>query len=141
MEEIQSVPLPGMSRNLLHKSGDDVLPTDDNPYGITVRPAPFWEQPPITPVLPEFGKEVKELDLDDSRDQQTISNDKIVYVQIEQSVDSSDQISNVTYVSTEAEYKQDITADAGGVAVETNLEEGAKLKQDLWSGLSLHLFW
>lgn len=129
MEEIQSVPLPGMSRNLLHKSGDDIVPTDDNPYGITVRPAPFWEQPPKTPVLPEFGKEINELDIDDSMDPKTNSNDKVVYVQIEQSVDNSDQISNVTYVSTEAEFKQSYNAD--GAAVETNLEEGAKQKHDL----------
>lgn len=137
MEEIQTVPVPGKSRSLLHKSGEDMLPTDDNPYGITVRPSQFWEQPPKTPVLPEYKKEIiddLEIDGDDTEDKKTLpvnGNEKVVYVQIEKTVDGSDIESNVTYVSTEAEYKSEFTGDPGGKPVEVNSEKGTKRKHDL----------
>ena len=139
MEDLKTVKMPGNSRNLLHKSGDDIISTDDNPYGITVKPAEFWEQPPQTPVLPEFGKPViQDLDIDgveeesDKKTVNTNSNEKVVYVQIEKSVVDADMESNVTYVSSEAEYKKDFMADTGGSPVEVNSsEKGTKRKHDL----------
>lgn len=136
MEEIQTVPVPGKSRSLLHKSGDDVLPTDDNPYGITVRPSQFWEQPPKTPVLSEFKQGVVEdleIDGDDASDKimPVNGNEKVLYVQIEKNIDSSDMESNVTFVSSEAEYKSDFTSDSGGTPVEINSGKGTKRKHDL----------
>ncbi|KAL4228101.1 cAMP response element binding [Mactra antiquata] len=114
MDDIKSAPLPGKSRSLLQKSGDSMLPGDDNPYGITSRPQPFWEQPK-SPVVSEMveDKEIQELELDsvesqvNRHDKQSIpeAKEKVVYVQIEQNVVPPDIESNVTYVSSEADYK------------------------------------
>lgn len=112
MEDIQSVPIPGSSRNLLHKSAEDMLQADDNPYGITKRPA-FWEQPQAQVVSEMKEVEVQELELDGVESQVNKldknsgpeKRENVVYVQIEKAVVPPDIESNVTYVSSEAEYK------------------------------------
>lgn len=137
MEDLKAVKMPGNSRNLLHKSGDDLLPGDDNPYGITVKPAEFWEQPPKTPVLPEFGKAViqdLEIDGDDEIEKETLNTnnqENVVYVQIEKSVGGVDMESNVTYVSSEAEYNKDTMSESNESPVEANTNKGTKRKHDL----------
>lgn len=136
MEDMQTVPIPGKSRNLLQKSGNDVLPTDDNPYGISVRPPAFWEQPPKTPIISGVPKAVQEFEIDgdDSKevsDKETVGNleEKTIYVQIEKEVDFAEMESNVTYVSSEGEYKKDYINNSQGMPVETG--QGTKRKHDL----------
>lgn len=133
MEEVQSIPIPGKSRNLLHKSSEDVLHADDNPYGISFRPPAFWEQPPKTPAVEDLPKkEIMELELDgidDSDKTETAdmvnSDEKVIYVQIEKEVDIGK--SNVTYVSSESEYKKDFVSE--GTPVDSG--KGTKRKHDL----------
>ena len=110
LEDIKSIPLPGNSRNLLHngQSGSD-LPDTENPYGITVKPNAPWEIPPKTPALPElkratYHRSVEE-EVETEEDREEGVPEKLVYVQIEKSVDSADAPSNLTFVSTEAEFK------------------------------------
>lgn len=106
MEDIKNSPLPGNSRSLLHNSGEDTLQDASNPYGITMRPGVFWENPPQTPVVmateaPVGVKEQEEREKMEVTENSLDVKENIVYVQIEQAVES-----NITYVSSEAEYKQ-----------------------------------
>ncbi|XP_052795349.1 cyclic AMP-responsive element-binding protein 3-like protein 3 isoform X2 [Mya arenaria] len=135
MEEMKSIPVPGKSRNLLHKSAGDDFGVGDtnNPYGINVKPGAFWEQPQ-TPVM-EFGKEIVddieidgvELTGDTGTDLETDKHkEKVVFVQIEKSVEES----NVTYVSNEEDYKTDHNYNSRG-AIPPIDQGGQKRKQDL----------
>jgi len=139
LEETKTIPIPGKSRNLLHKSTADEFGTmDENPYGITVKPPAFWEQPQ-TPVMDNFKEIVDDIEIDgveqviDSTpmDTDTLSaprKEQIVYVQIEQT--KQDPI-NVTYVSSEADYKMDHNYDTTSKAppVHTGSDDGGQQKQ------------
>lgn len=131
MEEMKSIPIPGKSRNLLHKGVGDLAPSDtDNPYGITVRPPVFWQQAQ-SPAIPSVNKAVVDLEIDGDEVKKDPpvdqgGKDKIVYVQIEQSVEES----NVTYVTSE-EYNTDHNYDSSHKAVPAGGEQGNKLKKDL----------
>ena len=115
-EEMKAIPLPGNSRNLLHKSSENLLPEDDNPYGITMKPPTFWQTQPQTPVInnhPEI-REVRE-----NKDSDIISDkhklEKVVYVQIEKTIDDDKlKESNVTYVASEKEFNPDVSMEDTG---------------------------
>ena len=133
MEEVKSIPIPGKSRNLLHKGGDDLSNDMENPYGITIRPPTFWQQGQSA-VVSGINKDIIddiELDGDERKPAipggDTAGKDKVVYVQIEQSVVES----NVTYVTSE-DYKNDHNYDSSvKQLVDTDGRGGKKSKHDL----------
>ena len=109
MENLKSIPLPGKSRNLLHdgQSGSDLPADTENPYGITVRPSPPWDVPPRTPALHELKLANYKRVIEEEVEEGKSAAENLIYVQIEKSADDSGVPveSNVTYVSTEAEFK------------------------------------
>lgn len=134
MEEVKSIPIPGKSRNLLHKGSSDLTPADENPYGITVRPPMFWQQAQ-TPSVANVGVHkdiIDDISLDDDNKKNSVKSDptgkeKVVYVQIEQSMEES----NITYVAND-DYKTDHNYDGPLGADEAVEAGGKKRKRDLW---------
>lgn len=107
LEALKSIPLPGKSRNLLHngQSGSELADTE-NPYGITVRPNGPWEVPPKTPALPELKRATYTSSVaEEDEKKEKVVPEQMIYVQIEKAADSADTPSNLTLVSTEAEFK------------------------------------
>lgn len=70
ISEVRNIPIPGKSRSLLH-NGENYVDTDsdDNPYGLTVKPGPPFEVPPKTPAV----HVPRNIHID------TIIDDKIIY--------------------------------------------------------------
>ncbi|KAH3840396.1 hypothetical protein DPMN_113844 [Dreissena polymorpha] len=138
MEDTKTIPIPGKSRNLLHKSGSDLLSGDtDNPYGISSKPVAFWEQPQQSPVVQDFTEEiVEEMEVEGKSNVDKLgevlgTQEQVVYVQIEKTVEES----NVTYVTAE-EYQTDHTYQTRSTKVEqtaggTENGRGQKRKHDL----------
>lgn len=132
MEEVKSIPIPGKSRNLLHKGADDLSPVDnENPYGITFRPPVFWQQGQTPSVAALEKNIINDIELDGDEKKINVpveetGKENVVYVQIEQTVEDS----NVTYVTSD-DYKNDHNYESSVKMMEAGGQGVKKRKHDL----------